>query len=165
MATRMKQVLSDAPGEETPGAHRASGVSSPGAGAAAAPAMPDPEVVAQARRRRFTATYKLGVLEEADRCEPGQLGALLRREGLYSSHLTCWRQQREAGALAGLTARKRGRKARVPDPQGQRVAELEQENAWLRQRLVQAETSIDVQKKVSLLLGIDPRPPVSGARP
>ena len=93
-----------------------------------------------ARRRRFTAKYKLEVLEQADRCEPGQLGALLRREGLYSSHLTCWRRQREAGALAGLAARQRGRPAPVPDVHGQRVAELERENARLRQRAYSAES-------------------------
>ena len=135
-----------------------------GAGAAAPAPAPDPEVIETVRRRRFTAKYKLAVLAEADRCEAGQLGALLRREGLYSSHLSVWRRQREAGALAGLAARKRGRPGRVPDVQGQRLAELEQENARLRQRLLQAETIIDVQKKVSLLLGIDPSPPASAER-
>jgi transposase-like protein len=168
MATQLKQVLVDALGEETQGARRATAVSSPSAGALAAPAVPlapDPEVVEQARRRRFTAKYKLEVLEQADRCEPGQLGALLRREGLYSSHLTCWRRQREAGALAGLAARKRGRPTQVPDVHGQRVVELERENAQLRQRLLQAETIIDVQKKVSFLLGINPSPPAYAERP
>jgi transposase len=168
MATQLKQVLADALGEETEGARRATAVSSPSAGAAvvsAAPVAPDPEVVEEARRRRFTAKYKLEVLEQADRCEPGQLGALLRREGLYSSHLTCWRRQRAAGALAGLAARKRGRPALVPDVHGQRVVELERENAQLRQRLLQAETIIDVQKKVSSLLGINLNPPASAARP
>ena len=91
MATHLKQVLVDALGEETQEARRATGVSSPSAGAVAAPAAvpvaPNPEVVQPARRRRFTAKYKLAVLEQADRCEPGQLGALLRREGRYSSHL------------------------------------------------------------------------------
>jgi transposase len=151
MATPSKQVLVNALGEETEGAHRATGVSSPSAGAAAAASAvsvtPDPEVVEQARRRRVTAQYKRKVLEQADRCEPGQLGALLRREGLYSSHLTCWRRQREAGALAGLAARQRGRPAPVPDVHRQQVAALERENARLRQRLLQAETMIDVQKK------------------
>jgi transposase len=133
---------------------------------APAPALvPDPEVVEKAARRRFTAKYKLGVLEEADRCEPGEIGALLRREGLYSSHLTTWRRQREAGALAALTARKRGRKGLARDPQAQRVAELERELERLRQRLVQAETIIEVQKKVSLLLGIDPNPSARADRP
>ena len=114
---------------------------------------PDPEVPAKARRRRFTAQYKLGILEEVDRCtQPGEIGAVLRREGLYSSHLSKWRQQRDAGALAGLTPKKRGRKPRPVDPQAQRVAELERENARLRDKLEKAETIIEVQKKLSQLL-------------
>jgi transposase-like protein len=164
MAARLKQIQVGALGEETQGARRATGVSSPSAGATAALA-PDPEVVEKAGRRRFTAKYKLRVLEEADRCEPGDIGALLRREGLYSSHLTTWRRQREAGALAALTPRKRGRKGQATDAQGQRVAELEREIERLRQRLVQAETIIEVQKKVSLLLGIDPSPLASAGKP
>jgi transposase-like protein len=126
---------------------------------------PDPEVVEKASRRRFTAKYKLQVLAEADRCEPGEIGALLRREGLYSSHLTTWRRQREAGALAALTPCKRGRRGHTVDAQGTRVAELEREVERLRQRLLQAETIIEVQKKVSLLLGIDPSPSASSGRP
>jgi transposase-like protein len=125
---------------------------------------PDPEVVEKASRRRFTAKYKLQVLAEADRCEPGEIGALLRREGLYSSHLTTWRRQREAGALAALTPRKRGRRGHTVDAQGTRVAELEREVERLRQRLLQAETIIEVQKKVSLLLGIDPSPSANSGR-
>jgi hypothetical protein len=160
----MKQVQVEALGEETQGARRATGVSSPNAGAAVALA-PDPEVVEKTGRRRFTAKYKLGVLEEADRCAPGEIGALLRRKGLYSSHLTTWRRQREAGALAGLTPRKRGRKGHAVDAQATRVAELEREVERLRQRLLQAETIIEVQKKVSLLLGIDPNPLASSGRP
>ena len=93
MAARLKQVQVGALGEETQGARRATGVSSPSASAAAA-VLPDPEVVEKAGRRRFTAKYKLGVREEADRCQPGEIGALLRREGLYSSHLTTWRRWR-----------------------------------------------------------------------
>jgi transposase len=109
----------------------------------------------KASRRRFTAKYKLRVLEQADGCtEPGQIGALLRREGLYSSHLTTWRRQREAGALAGLASRKRGCKVNPQTSQTRRMAELERDNERLRHRLVQAETIIDVQKKVSSLLGI-----------
>ena len=164
MAARLKQVQVEALGDETEGARRATGVSSPSAGAAVAVA-PDPEVVEKASRRRFTAKYKLQVLEEADRCEPGDIGALLRREGLYSSHLTTWRRQREAGALAALTPRQRGRRGHTVDAQGTRVAELEREVERLRQRLLQAETIIEVQKKVSLLLGIDPSPLVSAGRP
>ena len=115
---------------------------------------PDPEVPAKARRRRFTAQYKLRILEEVERCSQlGDVGALLRREGLYSSHLSKWRQQRDAGALAGLTPKKRGRKPRPVDPQARRVAELERENARLRDKLEKAETIIDVQKKLSQLLG------------
>ena len=114
---------------------------------------PDPEVPEKARRRRFTAQYKLGILEEVERCtQPGEVGAILRREGLYSSHLSKWRQQREAGALAGLTPKKRGRKPRPVDPQAHRVAELERENARLREKLEKAETIIEVQKKLSQLL-------------
>jgi len=122
-------------------------------------------VVEKAGRRRFTAKYKLGVLDAAERCQPGEIGALLRREGLYSSHLTTWRRQREAGALAGLAPVRRGRKAQAVDAQGQRVVELQRENERLRQRLVQAETIIEVQKKVSLLLGIDPGPASSSDKP
>lgn len=120
------------------------------------PAPPDPEVVEKPVRRRFTAEYKLRVLREADACAPGvgELGALLRREGLYSSHLTCWRRQREQGELDALTPKRRGRKAVEPHPLARRVAELERDNERLRQRLQQAEVIIDVQKKISGLLGI-----------
>src|SRR6516164_589456 len=123
---------------------------------AGAIAPPDLEVREKAERRRFTAEYKLRVLREADACtEPGQLGAVLRREGLYSSHLTDWRRQRELGAWAAL-AKRRGRPGR--HPLAQRVAALERENA----RLEQAETIIEVQKKVSALLGIPLNPPANG---
>ncbi len=116
---------------------------------------PDPEVPAKARRRRFTAKYKLATLKEADACtEPGEIGALLRSKGLYSSHLSKWRQQRDEGVLAGLTPKKRGRKARKVSAEARQIAELERENALLRQELVKAQTIIDVQKKLSQLLGI-----------
>ena len=118
---------------------------------------PDPEVPAKARRRRFSAKYKLAILEAVDRCsKPGEIGVLLRREGLYSSHLTKWRRLREAGALTALTPKKRGRKPRPDDPQARRIAELERENARLRQKLEQAETIIEVQKKLSRLLESEP---------
>lgn len=118
---------------------------------------PDPEVPAKARRRRFTASYKLRILEEADRCtEPGEIGALLRREGLYSSLLSRWRQQREAGAEEALAPKKRGRKPQPANPLAHRVAELERDNARLRGKLAKAETIIEVQKKLSRLLGSDP---------
>ena len=116
------------------------------------PSPPDPEVSEKAKRRRFSAEYKLAILREADRCtEPGQIGALLRRERLYSSHLVDWRRQRDAGALQAL-ARMRGRK---PADQARVVADrLRRENERLRGRLAQAEKIIEIQGKVSELLGI-----------
>lgn len=114
--------------------------------------VPDPEVPAKAQRRKFTAEYKLRIVREAERCkEPGEIGALLRREGLYSSLLTAWRREVEQGTRAALRSKKRGPKARVVDP---RVKEVERENARLRKRLEHAELIIAVQKKVSALLGI-----------
>jgi transposase-like protein len=109
-------------------------------------------VPAQPSRRRFPAEYKLRVLQEADRArQPGEIGALLRREGLYSSQLALWRRQREQGQLAGLGGRKRGRKARALDP---RVKQLERENARLRRQLQRAELLLELQKKASEILGI-----------
>jgi len=113
---------------------------------------PNPEVVEHARRRQFTAAYKVGILREADACEPGQLGALLRREGLYSSHLTHWRQQRDYGLLAALAPQRRGRPSRAIGEQ--ELARLRQENERLTQKLAAAEAVIDIQKKVSALLGL-----------
>ncbi len=114
---------------------------------------PDPEVPEKARRRKFTAAYKLDILAQADACsEPGEIGALLRREGLYSSLLAKWRSQRAAGALAALSPKKRGRKPRRVDPQAKRVVQLERENARLREKLEKAEIIIEVQKKLSQLL-------------
>lgn len=118
---------------------------------------PDPAVAAVARRRRFTGAYKLGILSEVDDCTAsGEIGTILRREGLYSSHLSKWRQQQERGALAGLTPKKRGRKAQPVNPLRGRVAELEKETQRLRRKLEQAETIIAVQKKLSQLLELDP---------
>ena len=116
----------------------------------------DVEVPEKPVRRRFSAAYKLRILEEADACREntGELGALLRREGLYSSHLNSWRRQRREGTLAGLSPQKRGRKGRGSDEQAQRVKELEKENKRLRRRLHKAETILDIQKKASELLGI-----------
>jgi transposase-like protein len=112
---------------------------------------PDPEVPQKAQRRRYSAAYKLQIIEEADRAtEPGQIGALLRREGLYSSLLAAWRQQRRDGTLAG---RRRGRKTK--DPLEVENEQLRKENARLVHRLDQAETIISVQKKLSHLLGIE----------
>lgn len=117
---------------------------------------PDPEVIPIASRRQFTAQYKLRILEEADRCTaPGELGALLRREGLYSSYLSRWRQAQERGKLAGLSSKKRGPKP-TSDPELEKeVAKLRREKGRLQARLAQAETIIDVQKKLSELLGIN----------
>ena len=115
--------------------------------------IPDPEVVPKAKRRKFSAKYKLRVLEEADNCtESGQTGALLRREGLYSSHLTTWRRQREQGVLEGLSPKKRGRKGK--DELEKEVNRLRREKERLQARLEQAEMIIDVQKKLSRLLGV-----------
>jgi len=117
--------------------------------------VPDPEVRERAVRRRFTAEYKLRILKEAESCtKRGQLGALLRREGLYSTNLITWRRQMEKGTLEALLPRKRGPKAKRPDPSARRIAELERENQRLQKKLRQAETIIDVQKKISEILQI-----------
>jgi transposase len=118
-------------------------------GSVPAPDGTGTEVVARPTRRRFSAEYKAGILEEADRCADGQVGSLLRREGLYASHLTTWRRQREAGQLAALTPKKRGRKA---DPQAAELARLQRENAQLQAQLQRAELIIDAQKKLLVLL-------------
>ena len=124
--------------------------------------VPDPVVPEKPVRRRFTAEYKLRILREADRStQPGQLGTLLRREGLYSSHLTAWRQQRDKGTLAGLTPKRRGRKASPDAPLIAENQQLRRENQRLAAKLRQAETIIEVQKKLSEILGI-PLPPPDG---
>jgi transposase-like protein len=123
---------------------------------------PDPEVLAKATRRQFSAAYKLRVLEEADACEaPGSMGALLRREGLYSSHLTVWRRARREGALGALT-KPRGPRGRRQDPVALECEQLRQENARLKRRLQQAETILEIQKKASEILGIPLSPFASG---
>jgi len=115
--------------------------------------IPDPEVVPKAKRRKFSAEYKRRILEEADNCtEPGQIGALLRREGLYSSHLSTWRRQRDRGLVQALGPKKRGRKRR--DELEREVVRLQRENERLQASLEQAETIIEVQKKLSRLLGL-----------
>jgi len=114
--------------------------------------LPDPEVLAFPTRRRFSAAYKLRVVQEADAAaETRQVGALLRREGLHSSHLVAWRKLRDQGALKALS-QPRGRK--VPGLAAATIARLERDNAQLRHRLETAETVIDVQKKLSTLLGL-----------
>lgn len=124
--------------------------------AAAPPAgvTDDVEVVAKAERRRFTAEYKRRIVREADRCaRPGEIGALLRREGLYSSLLTTWRAARDRGELEGLSAKKRGPKVVAPDPRDKKIAELEREVGRQRKRAERAEALVDVQKKLAALLG------------
>ena len=118
----------------------------------ASPPKVDPEVEAKSDRRQFTAEYKRRILEEADACtEPGQIGALLRREGLYSSNLTHWRQQMSKGAMKGLSPKKRGPK---PDPVANENAALRRRIERLEAELKRAETIIEVQKKLSDLLGL-----------
>ncbi len=116
-------------------------------------AVPNPEVIVKPHPRHFTADYKQRILQEAEACPRGERGALLRREGLYSSHITNWRQQRADGELQGLTPQKRGRK---PDPQAAEIARLKHEIETLQTQLQRAETIIDVQKKLSQLLGLTP---------
>src|SRR5438445_13520226 len=139
----------DVLGPEAEGARRATGASGPGTSRASAP---DPEVPAKVQRRTFTAEYRLRILTQADaRKKPGESGALLRREGLYSSLLTNWRRQRDDGALREMRGRRRGPKARPVDP---RVKQLEAENRRLQRKLQRAETIITLQKKVAEILGI-----------
>jgi transposase-like protein len=143
---------------ETQGARRATGVS-PARGGAERGRAADPEVGAKAKRRQFSAEYKLRIVREAAAVKtPGEIGALLRREGLYSSHLADWRRQRERGELVGLSA-KRGRKTEPVNPLAKRVAELEREKRRLERKLEQAELLLDIQKKASRLLEIPLRSP------
>ena len=118
------------------------------------------EVVARPARRRFTAEYKLRILQEAEHCAPGEVGALLRREGLYSSHLTTWRKQRAAGSRAALAAKKRGPKA---DPQAEALVRLQREHAKLQAKLARADLIIEAQKKLLVLLNL-PIPDVPEAK-
>jgi len=120
-------------------------------------ALLDPEVRPKAKHRRFTAEYKKRILDEADACTTAtQRGVLVRREGLYSSHLTAWRRQRAHGILDGLAPKKRGVK---PNPLALENAQLRRENERLQEQLHRAETIIEVQKKVSQLLGLPTVPP------
>ena len=117
--------------------------------------VPEPEVTTKATRRRFSAQYKLNILKEAEVCsELGSLGALLRREGLYSSYLDKWRSQRKRGTLAALAPKKRGRKEVVRNPLFEENEKLRKENGILAKRLKQAEIIIDIQKKISMILNI-----------
>jgi transposase len=128
--------------EEMEGARRATGISST--------AAPNPEVPEKASRRSYTAEYKRRILKEAEGCKKqGQVGALLRREGLYSSNLTSWRHQAERGTLDALSSKKRGPKARKADPSLRRIAEQEKEIQKLQTKLRKAELIIDAQKKMA----------------
>ena len=116
----------------------------------------NPEVVVKAQRRQFTAAYKHRILQEADAgMQHGEISALLRREGLYSSHLNTWRQQRARGELQGLRPAKRGRKA---DPQAAEIVRLQRETERLQAQLARAELIIDVQKKSHSCLASPERP-------
>ena len=141
---------------ETEGARRATGVFPVGA-PPAGPSdgeQPEVEVVAKAERRRFTAEYKRRIVREADRCtKPGESGALLRREGLYSSLLTTWRAARDRGELEGLSPKQRGPKATPPDPRDKKLAEQEREITRWKKRAERAEALVDVQKKLAARLG------------
>ena len=130
--------------------------SSPSTGVNTPRPAPDPEVVAKPKRRQFTAAYRLRILEEAERCGgSGEVGQLLRREGLYSSHLTSWRKSRREGALKGLASKKRGVKPMERNPLDSKVRELEAKVARLEKELHQAHTILDVQEKVAGLLGFN----------
>jgi transposase len=114
------------------------------------------EVVAKPTRRRFTVDYKMKVLKEADAChKPGEIGTLLRREGLYFSNLKVWREQRRKGELAGLAQKKRGPAPKATNPLAARVAALEKETARLNARAARAEALVELQKKVSTMLRIE----------
>jgi transposase-like protein len=114
-------------------------------------AMPNTEVVTKGKRKRFTAAEKLRILREVEACRgSGEIGALLRREGIYSSYLTTWRKQRELGELDGLSPHKRGPK---PNPEAIELAKLRREHERLQERMRRAELIIDVQKKVARMLG------------
>ena len=140
---------------EMQGARRATGVSPARGGSEARRGAVDVEVLAKATRRRFSAEYKRRILREAAAAsEAGEIGALLRREGLYSSYLITWRRQRDRGELAGLSPRRRGRKAKAVNPLAKRVAELERDKRRLERKLQRAELLLDIQKKASQLLQI-----------
>jgi len=125
--------------------------------------IPDPEVEPKAQHRHFTADYKQKILEEIDATtHPGEIGAILRREGLYSQLISKWRQQRQRHGLTDTTQTPRGPK---PNPQAAQLEQLQREKARLQARLEQAERIIEIQKKVSQLLGIEPTDPDPHGRP
>ena len=115
--------------------------------------MPNTEVVAKAKRKQFTVAEKQRILREVDACQgSGEIGAMLRREGIYSSYLTTWRRQRDSGELQGMSSQKRGPK---PNPDAIELAKLRREHERLKERMRQAELIIEVQKKVALMLGVN----------
>lgn len=136
------------------GARRATGDAA-GSATPARPSGADTEVVPRARRRHFTNADKRRILQAAERCtQPGEIGALMRREGVYSSSLSTWRRQREAADLAALAPQKRGPKADPHRAERQHIAQLTRENELLKSRLDKALLVIEVQKKVAALLGL-----------
>ena len=139
---------------EAQGARRATG-GFPARGDTEQGRTADPEVPAKATRRQFSGEYKRRILREAEAArDAGAIGALLRREGLYSSHLNTWRRARERGELAGLSPKRRGRKEKAANPLAKRVAELERDKRRLERKLQQAELLLEIQKKASQLLAI-----------
>ena len=146
-------------GEETEGARRATGISSPGAPLKyqnTSDAVPGTEVSEKATRRRFTAEYKRRIIKEADACiRQGQLGALLRREGLYYSNLDTWRRQAERGTLDALSSKKRGPKAKRPDKSTRLIKEQKKEILKLKAGLKKAELIIEAQKKITEIFQIE----------
>lgn len=130
------------------------------------PVAASPELSPRPKRRTFTAAAKLRILKETDRAaDNGGIAAILRREGLYSSALTDWRRQRDAGAFEALKPLKRGPAAAPINPDAAELTQVRRENAMLRQRLEQAEAIIDIQKKVAALLGLPLATSNSGAKP
>jgi transposase len=122
----------------------------------ALPGVEEVEVTERPKRRRFSAKEKLRILKEADACkEPGDLGALLRREGLYSSSISRWRRMRDSGQIKGLRPKRRGPAPREKNPLEDKVNKLEKENLRLRARAERAEGLVELQKKVSEILGIE----------
>ncbi|MBI2265649.1 MAG: transposase [Armatimonadetes bacterium] len=119
----------------------------------------DPEVVEKPVRRRFSAAYKLSILRAVDSMSSGEIGAFLRREGLYWTALTRWRRERETGTLSGLEPKKRGRQSEPKHPLANKLTQLERDNARLRRELEKAEKIIEVQKKRSELFGLEKNPP------
>lgn len=125
-------------------------------GVAAGASSKEVEVMVKASRRRFSAEYKLKILREAEACtRPGELGALLRREGLYSSNLTTWRAQRRTGELGGLAPKRRGPVPQAKNPLAAKVVALEREVTRYKARAARAEALVDLQKKVAEFLGVE----------